>query len=1054
MALIRLDGLKTSENVMRLAFVLYLVLYISEKFSAGVQRSTPVLGNLKAVTQFAIAFIFAFVVYELGPKITSQDRKLPSQWLIFIPIIVYILQEYTETTLNSGSLKANENAKNWMNSMYIVVLLALCMGLNWYFYDKEQGFRSFIVTGLGIVLYFVYTIYANASANSGNTLKSFQLTDKALNFPKTLTFFTTMLYFTVLSMKNVFVDIDAEKFTSKLYVCAFAIPLIAGSFAIGSSVSDSIFETKRLLATKLLNIINLMDGSWTYHDICAQKLNDIITDIISVKSSINAPSANDIEALLTVDDQSVLDRFDLTDVIPLDLFQKLQTYLQAQNKNVDLKQFLGFYKNTDPLSTSNLVYNDKGIWSCIFLGILVITYAAMAVKTKNIKVLSFYPLLGLGSLIAFLCYLGYTFRLISQGSAARNEVYCEQYNLKGEDCDNSSTQYQQANFHMINQIGIIQAGKGAVTVDGIDILDIASGQNMKSLYSIMKSYPGQGAITDSIDTMVTAFNTLKAMAIEISLQTIANANSVKIYSASADPVSSDLDITDISLQNLVDVLTDGRSFMQCLGATPYVPDTTKTFVTGNAYFSITQDPTTKNSVMMINYANKGQTFRQNLMDLFRNQEIVKEMIFDFANLGNNLNVTMNPQLLRNLYSSDQLDSNTTSHPYVDALKVSFKKILSSKLSLDLTSDKFAQLTSPRSNWSSMKAFKTSGQYDVISNLPSMTAGDAMIVKDVLMHAISPNASSQYDSAVDKYLDNLLWIAKLEMLNDTSSVMDEVNYVENTMFFGLNGWSIAFVVVFVFCLFWALDLKPSSDGYFSDYFQSAALGSKKSSNHNSLFLLVTLISLIYTVANFTDLYSLEKISLSNVMLTDMSIWGGKKTTIPLVISICMLLMFVPMYYRSTENREHIYLVTFLLICTMCSPLIYFLNSGAKDNAVLVARKFNGVAVIVVFAYVSFLLISKDSAWLKKGSWSKRGIYALVGVISLTCVSAPMMYLDIYQPEISATEFDERIKQVNIGVAVSIVIYAGLYIPFFVMMQRKKLFANPIPLLYGRPSVAIS
>ena len=1032
---------------MKLAFGLYLILYICEKFSAGVQRSTPVLGNLKAVTQFAIAFIFAFVVYELGPNITSQDRKLPSQLLIFIPIIVYILQTHTETTLNSGSAKANENAKNWMNSMYIFFLLALCMGLNWYFYDTEQGFKSFIVSGLGVILYFAYTIYANASANNGNTIKSFELTDKAMNFPKTLTFFATMLYFTVLSMKNVFVNVDAKQFTSKLYVCAFAIPVIAGSYLIGTTVSDSIFAIKRLMVTKLLNILKLVDGSWTYHDICAQQLNTLITNIISVKSSSKSPSPNDVEAFLTVDDQSILDRFDLTDAIPLNLFQKLQTYLQARNQSLDLKHFLEYFKNTNPLNAGkSLVFNNMGIWSCIVLGALVIFYAVMAVKTKNIKVLSFHRLVGLGSLIAFLIYLGYTFRLISQASAIRNEVYCEQYDLKGDDCDNSTLQYQQANFHLVNQISIIKAGAGAVVVEGIDILDIASGQNMKALYNTMKNYPGQTPVTESIDIMIAAFNSLKSMAIEISLQSIANASTIKIYSATADPVSSNLDITGISLQDLVDILVDKDDFMQTLGINAYVPDTSKKFISGdgNAYFSLSQDPTTKNSVIMMNYASKGQSFRQNVIDVFRVREIVKEMIYDFANLGDNSNITMSPQLLRNLYNSGELDVNASSSPYIDAIKTSFKAILSSKLSLNLTSDKFAQLTSPRCNWTTMKAFQTNGKYDVISNLPNLTSADAIIVKDILMHAVSPTPNSRYDLTVDAYLENLLWITKLELLNDTSSVMDEVNYVENTMFFGLNMWSAAFVVIFVFYLFSALKLKFSADSYFSDYFQSSALGSNFSNQHNSLYLLVTLICLIYQVANFTDLYSLEKISLSNVIFTDTSIWGGKMTTIPLVVSICTLLMFVPIYFPSSEKREHIYLVTFLSICMLCSPLIYFLKSGAKDNAILVARKFNSVAVIAVFAGVSLLLINKDSSLLKKNSWKKKGIYLIVGLISLSCVSAPMMYLDIYQPEISATEFDDRIKKVNIGVYVSISIYALLYILFFVKMQRKKLFANPIPI----------
>ncbi len=1047
MALIQLDGLKTSENVMRLAFVVYLLLYISEKFSAGVQRETPVIGILKVISQFAIAIIFAFVVYELGPNITSQERKLPSHLLILAPIIVYVLQEYTDTTLLAGSAKENENARNWVNSLYISFMLALCLVLNWYFYDADRGFNSFLVSGLGIVLYFAYTIYANVSANSGNSLKSFELTEKAMDFPKTLTFFATMLYFTVLSMKNIFVLDNAKKFTSKLYACAFAIPIIAGSYAIGTSISDTIFSNKRLMVTKLLNIIKSIDGGWTYYDICSQQLNTLINNIISAKSSILTPSANDVEAFLNIDDQNVLDRFGLEDTIPLNLFQKLQSYLQTRNGSLDLKRFLGYYKNTDPLASGSLLFNNTGVWSLLTLGSTAFVYAIAAVKTKHINVLSTYPILGLGALVGILIYLGYTCRLISHSSAARNEVYCEQYGLHGDECDNSNTQFQQANFQLVNQIGTIKAGSGAINVDGIEIHRIANGRNMKTLYNIMRNYPGQTPVTESIDLMMAAYNNLKSMAIEIHLQPIANASSIKIYSAAADPISSKLDVTDISLQDLLDVLVDDNSFMQSLGGYPYVPDTSKTFISGdgNAYFSVTSDPSTKNDVIMINYANKGQTFRQSIMDLFRVREVVKEMIYDFANIDSNLNLTMNPRLLRNLYSSGEWDVNASNSPYIDAMKTSFKAILSSKLSLNLTSDRFAQLTSPRSDWPTMKAFQTGGQYDVISNLPKLTSEDLLVVKDLLMHAISMDPNSVYDTTVDAYLNELLWVTKLELLNDTSTVMDEVDYVENTLFTRLNITTVVFVVVFGYLLFKALGLSRSSDSYFTDYFQSAALGSKMSVQHNSLYLVVLFICLIYAVANLTDLYSLEKTSLSNVIFTNTSIWGGKKTTIPLVISICVLLMSFPMYFPSSEKREHILFVTFLMICMMCSPLIYFLKGGAKNNAALVARKVNGVAVVVIFAYVSLLLISKDSPWLAKKSWSKTGIYLLAGSICLTCVSAPMMYLDIYQPDISASEFDDRIKKVNIGIYASIGIYAALYLMVYTKMQRKKLFANPIPLL---------
>lgn len=1051
-----MGGLKTSEKVMKLSFGLYLTLYICEKLCFGFRHNSPVLGNLKALTQFAIAFIFTFVMYELGPDISVQDRTFASNFLIFIPVVVYFLQEYTDTILNSGSLQDNENAKNWMNSMYIAVLFSLCMGLNWFFYDPTKNFTSFIITGLGIALYLFYTLYSNLSANASNTMKGFELSKTALNFPKTLTFFSVALYFTVMCMKNTFSAVKPEKFKTKLYACAFAIPLIAGSFQMGSFVSDSIWALKRLMATKLINILNLIDGSWTYHDICSQKINDIITNVISVRSSVSTPSRNDIEAWLTIDDPKDLNSFGLTDTIPLNIFRELQAYIQARNSNSDLEQFLGkFYRNTDPLKSDKLVYNNTGIWSCFTLGTLTIVYLGSSIWTKKLKVLTLYSGLGVVLLVGFLVYLGYTLRTVSLASAARHEVYCEQYNLKGNDCETSDSQYQQANFKLINQINAIKNGSGPIIIDGVTVYDVAENKNMKQLYNALKTYPGQSALPDYIDTMLSAFNTLKSVAIEVSLQARSDASSIKIYSASSDPVSTKLDLTDISLQDLMDVLVDSRNFMQSLGASMYVPDQTRTFNMDNAYFSISQAPNgNEKQVMIINYAGKGQSFRQNIMDLFRVKGVVEEMIFDFSVLGNNLNITMNPSLLRNLYNSDQLNINANSHPYADAIKYSLKAILTKKLTLDikietnprfdLASYKFDQLTSPRSNWTSLKSFKTTNEYDIISNLPFMSTNDAITVKDLLMHAISPVADSRYDSTVGAYLEDLLWVVKLEMLNDSSAIMEEVKYTENTVFKNLNLCTAVFIIIFIFYIFSSLDIGFSSDSYFSDYFQSSALGSKSSHVYNSLILLVTLISLAHSVSIFTDLYRLEKASFANVAVTDPSIWGGKKTTVPLIVSICILLMFTPMYFPRIDNREHVYLVTFLLICTMCSPIIYASNNN-KEDTILTARKLNGIAVISVFAAVSLLLITRDSAWLKNSFWSKGGIYLVLGAVCLTCVSTPMMFLDIYHPEISTSEFEDRVKTVNVGVYIAISIYVLLYLLYFVKMKRRKLFANPIPRL---------
>lgn len=1049
MALIQLTGLKSSEKIMRMIFCLYLILYISEKFSSSLQRRIPTIGNLKAVSQFAIALTFAYLVVHTGSRVQDQTT---SQLTILIPVIVYLLQEYTETTLSSGSSQENENLKNWMNSMYIFVFCALCLAINWYFYDPDKSFPSFLLTGLGISLYLFYTIYANTSANAGNTEKSFVLTKSTLNFPKTLTFFSVMLYFSIMCMKSLCVAAKPEQFNTKLYACAFAIPLIVGSFQIGSFVSDSIWALKRLFVTKLLTIVNLIDKNWTYHDICSEKLNNIVTGIISVQKSISTPGLDELKAWLTVDDPKMLESFGLTGTVPLDLFQELNAYFQIRNNRFDLGQFLGrFYKNTDPSKTSTLIYNNTGIWSCFTLGALTLVYMGTAVWTQKLKISSFLSALATAALVGFLVYLGYTFRTVSHASAARHEIYCEQYDLQGSECNASDYQYQQANFHLVNQINTIKAGSGVVSVNDSEIYDVKYGQNMTQLYNVLKTYPGQLSITDNIDAMVKAFNNLKSIAIETSLQFKSDASSINIYSASPDPVSANLDLTDITLQNLIDILTDARNFMQSLGVSAYVPDPQRAFVLDNAYFSVIQAPDDSNkTILLINFANKGQFFRQNVMDCFRVKQVVEEMIYGFSALGNNVNVTMNPMLLRNLYSSSQFDINANNHPYIDAVKASMRAILVKKLAIDLpagddlASFRFAQLTSPRSNWSSIKTFKTNGENEIISNLPSMSSQDVIVVKDFLMHAILPATSSKYDSTINMYLENLLWIVKLELLNDASPIMTDINYVENIVFRNLNIWTAVFVVAFVFCAFHSLKIGFTSDSYFNDYFQSSALGSKPSSAYNSLILLITLISLTLSVSIFTDIYRLEKASLANIVFTDSSFWGGKQSTIPLIISICTLLMFLPMYFPRLDNREHIYLVTFLLICTLCSPIVYTAQNTKKDT-VLTARRFNGVAVIVVFALVSFLLITRDSSWLKTNHWNKGGVYLVLGVICLTCVSTPMMFLDLYQPEISKIEFNDKIKTVNNGVYIAICMYALLYIPFFVMMKRKKLFSNPIPTL---------
>jgi hypothetical protein len=46
---------------------------------------------------------------------------------------------------------------------------------------------------------------------------------------------------------------------------------------------------------------------------------------------------------------------------------------------------------------------------------------------------------------------------------------------------------------------------------------------------------------------------------------------------------------------------------------------------------------------------------------------------------------------------------------------------------------------------------------------------SLVVKDLLMHAILPDPSSRYDTLLDAYFGNLLWVSKLELLPQDHAV---------------------------------------------------------------------------------------------------------------------------------------------------------------------------------------------------------------------------------------------------------------------------------------------
>lgn len=1033
-------------------FCVYCVLYALQRFMMAVPNAA--LDGLKAFMQWLYAIVFVYLVQSVG---RSEDPSV-SLLTTGLLVIMYYLQAFPADRDSGDSADLERVKMNSISNAFIwVVPLA---GLLLYrFGTLDQGAKSTMkwldvltTFGLPMLVSIAYAVYASVDLSAARSLRRLRATGSCLTIPTTSIFAGTALSAAIVmsrtelgdrAFKALVGDPKGGKMSSGVLMpfLTLVAPLLILACMLGSTTSDMVHQQKVLVVQKTSALIGALDQTWKYYDIAVQLLSDVIDDQVSY--STMAMSGNTIFSRLQITQQQTLDTYDLQDALPLNLWAQIEQYVQAKNSKFNLG---GYYyagsRNADPLATGLYVlpYNS-GAFSMV---VCLILLASWGFTTYRAKAWGF----GLSTIFsvavsAVLAYVMYLCKSLSNTVDDRMTIYCDQYGLTGEQCDASAAGVSAPMATLQGRIGIIKSGEGRVVVNETDLFGTLLGDgtggtqaNMKTLYASLSTYGTGTSVQQTLTNFASAFTSLVSMASSVNMMHTTGDATVYVYSPTADAVTSDLTLSQISAGSIVDTLTDATGFAASLGLTPLVPRVNTSYVTDstNPYFSILADPSTKNPSLFLNSAVNGQDFRTALIALYSTREALTQMMY---------NATMSPYYVGVLYSASDFDVNADSPRYITLLKLIMTGLVTASANLTSTSSYqqiLAGVLSDTTSWSNVMQHTTTGQYDAVTNVPAVcsTTADRTIISDILMHAISPRSGVQYDALLSQYLQELFWVTKLEMIHDTPQLGQEVSYIEKNVMGVSSGIMWALSIVAGIAAYRALRVDIIKPEYFYDYFKSTVAGSDVSTSNRVVLMGVFLLG-FYTIANFTHLYTIEENVVGSMKFLNKQVWGGKTSIISLIIAMSLGFVSAPMWFSDIGERYSVLIATSVVVATMLTPTVYALGGDGKATQVRLLRNMNMWGMMTVFACTLAIVITKDSALAKSPSL-RYTAYTVLVITALGFTSVPILYIDATNPDATGDEIDDRLKRTNVGVFVSLVLSAGLAYLYLVQMKRKPIYSK--------------
>ena len=1046
-------SLTTPQKVLWGVFLLYLASFVIDKtdltINGRASNISVTFGNLRTVAMWAFAIIFLWYMYSLGPKSPVYEHSVPSGTIIAFILIIFGLQSFTKLDLKSqGNEKFNEYGKFESNMFWIYFLYIGSLVLNWWFLNKNG--TGLIMSGMSAIIVLIYLTYVSVATRNTKTLNKLYTSESALSVPMIGLFAITILYFAIYSNKAQFLLADQPKITELLKMFLLYLPPVFLAYQMGTCVSDTLQQQKMLVVSKIQNILKMFDTSWVYYDIVNNRSSKIIDSLVSTEGK--PLSGKDIHGQLIVTTKDELELYDIKASLPLDLWQQMSQYIKAQkNRQFDISDYFNpNKKNTNPSKKSGaLAPINVGILMLFITSVMIVLWGAAFYWSKLYKSLSIISWVLALVAIGIIAYAGYLFRNTSQIVDSRNEVYCMQYNMDYATCEAAKPQFEQTTFFLLDRVNSIINGTGVITINNYTLFDGApltndttGNRNMKSTYTLLSTYPtSQTSISDSVQAFRSAYARLIKYVTEINLKISKTNAGVKIYTGSPETVTGNVLLNSITLKNIYDICTDSDYFAQSIDLSPYSPNTSQTFNTDNEYFGLYADPSTQIVALYFKYEGKGQQFKDDLKIVLFTKYIFNDLTYAPSV---DCRKTFNPRLALSLYSGN-FDIDNLTATYISHLKTAMKAVLQKNIlgTINNFQESWTALSSPKAEWSVAKLSMTSTQYDLINSVVTSKASsqDQVILTDVLMHAIVPRSGVLYDDYIDDYLSKLFWVVKLELTHDSSQVTTDINTLEKTNISRsiiLLTLCLGILVIYVWL---SMKIQIDSTDYFSDYFKTSIAGSKLGQQHNAMLIVIILTLIIYNLYNNINLYLLENKAVSSMMFSSKPVWGGKITTISLVVSVCSILGFIPLFYRNIADRGSVYFITLILTAMMSSPLVYFFKQKSFQTKIGAYRKFNSVALIAVCCSCFFLIISgkPDNQYAK---YFKYGLYAITVILAAAFVSLPTMFLEATNKNITDDELEGRLEQINLGVVGSLITYLLFYWIYFSWMKKQPLFTNTI------------
>lgn len=1053
----------TLQKVLYGVFALYVFAFAFDKVSTSISGRASQLsvigGSIRTLVFWGYAALFLWTIYQLGPK-SEVYRHQTSTLILICLIIMFGLQNYTSLDLKiGGDEKANEYGK-WESNMFWVYFLFLgALFINFSLYSKTGV--TLTMSSVAAVIVLIYLTYVSVAVKNTRTLNELYLSEYAFEIPTTALFCLVGTFFAIATTKNLFVLTDQDKINDLIKTFLLFVPAIFIAYQMGTCVSDTRHQQKMLTVTKLQNLSKILDTSWQYHDISEQYISDTIDFLVSTSGS--PLSSNDIHTRLMVRSRDDVTNWGFKpELAPLDLWTEIEKYIKGgKYKKFNIGSFLSPNRKNENPTKASLAFSpiNAGILMLFITSLIVIGWSGGVWYTGLYKGLSVVSCILLAVGVGVIAYLGYATRTVSHNIDSRNEVYCLQYNMNPDQCLRARPQFEQTVFFLLDRVTLIKAGTGPVVVNNTNIFganaslsnDPNQNANMRTIYSTLTQYSTGQPIKVTVDAYITAYRNLVTYATEVNIKQIENISSVMIYSGSDDIAFGDTKINSLTLADIYTLLTDDDAFARSSGLNPYLSRGDLPFDTDNEFFGLHPDPQTNAVKLFFTYEKRGSDFKDALLTVLKTKHLFRDLVYaenpDYS-------TTMNPRRAVILYSGN-FDIMNKAARYLNFLKDFFKSQLQANFMAgdmsDTSSETWKKLTEKAASWDEFKISITGTQFDLITKITSsdLSVDDKAILSDVLMHAIKPQ-NTGYDRVVNDYLNKLFWIAKLESIHDNSQVTKDVAKIESGFMTPAAILLLLIAILLCIFVFLKMNLKLDTDDHFSDYFKTSVAGSKYSAQHNPLFILIILIILCYNTYNFFNLYKLESRAVGSVLFTNSPMWGGKISVIPLVVSLCSVLMFLPLYYSNFVDRGSVFFVISVVTSALCSPLVYFSNSHESR---LNIRKFNSISLLVVFCLTFFLLISQRGGGIKN-SFLRISCFVITIGIALGFTSIPSILFEVFIPELSDEELQERLKRTNIGVFFALILGFILYFIYFVMMKKTPLFSNKINRLDLPKSMSLS